>query len=252
MNRISTIVQKGAVKAPFFVHRLGRCLDAVGGLLFPISCPSCDRFLASREDWPLCAECRLQIEALEARMWLSGDDDAETAQGESCSRSPALAIRSAARYAGPVRDAIIAAKFNGREDIVDLLGIPLLACAAGFKNELTHSVVVPLPLHRNRLLARGFNLPDRLSQCISRRMGLPYRPLWLERRIDTESQVGKSAGERRENVADAFLCPNPENLQGRKILLIDDVVTSGATMLAAAKPFFDAGAEVLGLSLAQA
>jgi ComF family protein len=115
-------------------------------------------------------------------------------------------------------------------------------------------VIVPVPLSRLRLLLRHFNQAAMLGKELSRQVGIPTNPLLLRRARATRSQVGLTRDQRRRNVAGAFNVPKHlrPRLKGRNVLLIDDVVTTGATIDACARTLKRAGAtrvDVLALAL---
>jgi len=104
--------------------------------------------------------------------------------------------------------------------------------------------VVPVPLHPRRLAARGFNPAAVLARTVARELGLPWSPRALARLRDTPSQTGLGRGARRRNVAGAFRATEP--VAGR-VILVDDVVTTGATAAAAARALRRAGARAVVL-----
>src|SRR5262249_11720195 len=97
--------------------------------------------------------------------------------------------------------------------------------------------VVPVPLHPLRLLRRRYNQAAEIARPLARRAGLEYLPDVLVRARRTDSQGGKSGSGRRRNVAGAFQVPpaRAKQVKGRRVLLIDDVMTTGATAEACAK-----------------
>jgi ComF family protein len=114
--------------------------------------------------------------------------------------------------------------------------------------------LVPIPLHAVRRRERGFNQAELLAAALSARVGLPVRPL-LRRRSPTARQVGLTAAERRRNVSGAFDVPSglASSCRNRCLILVDDVLTTGATLDAAARALARAGADpVLGLTAARA
>jgi ComF family protein len=112
------------------------------------------------------------------------------------------------------------------------------------------SAVVPVPLHFQRLQERGYNQSALLAAAFSRAVGLPMQPTWLERTRETRQQVGLAPSERRDNVEGAFCAA--EAVAGQRLLLIDDVYTTGSTLRACATAALAAGASaVYGLTLAQ-
>ena len=111
--------------------------------------------------------------------------------------------------------------------------------------ELLHEAdfLIPIPLHWTRLLARRYNQSALLAQSLSRISGIPCRLLGLKRHKKTPSQGTMTKKQRHQNVAKAFSVPLPERekLQGKKVVLIDDVLTSGATVEQASKTLKKAG-----------
>lgn len=108
----------------------------------------------------------------------------------------------------------------------ELIGKRLMG--ANFINPI--DVVIPIPLHPRRLKHRGYNQSELIAQGICRVSGLPLLPKAIERSINTETQTHKNRFERHLNVHRIFAVPNPKQLEGKHILLIDDVVTTGATL----------------------
>lgn len=108
------------------------------------------------------------------------------------------------------------------------------------------ALVVPVPLHPRRLRARGFNPAGRLSRALARGLGLPWDPVALIRVRETRSQTGLGAAERRRNVAGAFAparaLPEAVRAPGGSVWLVDDVVTTGSTVRAAARALRRGGA----------
>jgi ComF family protein len=104
--------------------------------------------------------------------------------------------------------------------------------------------IVPIPLHRLRYWRRKYNQARLLADVVARETGRPVAPGWLERRKATASQVGLTRNERALNVAGAFRVPQASRaaVAGKRILLIDDTITTGATANAAASALLRAGA----------
>jgi ComF family protein len=152
-------------------------------------------------------------------------------------------------FEGPLREAIHVYKYRP----VRSLGKPLSDWMAGQVNmAVPLDVVMPVPLHRERLRRRGFNQALLLAHGISERFGVPLCYDNLARIRPTRPQVELTGRERAENVRDAFRLLRPCEVGDRKVLLIDDVFTTGATMNECARVLKDAGAaSVTVLTLAR-
>ena len=113
--------------------------------------------------------------------------------------------------------------------------------------------IVPVPLHRKRLRERGFNQAVILARELSKRFDIPLDFISLRREIFTSPQVGLDREERSANVRGAFSATHPERIAGRRILLVDDVYTTGSTLAECARVLIRANAEsVAVLTLARA
>jgi ComF family protein len=157
--------------------------------------------------------------------------------------------RAACLYDDASRGLILAFKHGDRTELSDLFarwvsraGADLLADA---------EALVPVPLHRGRLLARRYNQAAEIARALARRTMVRHRPDALVRKRATDTQGGKSGSGRRRNVEGAFVVPAGRRAQveGRRVLLIDDVMTTGATAEACAKALLKAGARAVDLAV---
>jgi ComF family protein len=157
-------------------------------------------------------------------------------------------IRAAAPFDGWLRRAIHDLKYHGEWARGDDLGNLIAAAAADLPR---CDVVMPTPLHPSRLRLRGFNQSRLLAEPVARSLGLPLRE-GLVRTRRTGAQVHLAAEARLENVAGAFVVVPGTSLDGATVLLIDDVVTTGATLGACADALVAAGAaQVVAATLAR-
>ena len=156
-------------------------------------------------------------------------------------------------YKDPLLTCIHSLKYYGNTRIALPLGV-LLAKAYQTSN-LHADLIIPVPLHPERLKQRGYNQAHLLAQVCAQAVGVPLNVSILQRRKETQVQVHLHRYERHANVAGAFCCQSPiatKSLENRRIVIIDDVSTTGATLEACAAPLFAAGAsEVWGLVLAR-
>ncbi|STQ90825.1 ComF family protein [Iodobacter fluviatilis] len=140
-------------------------------------------------------------------------------------------------YTPPITQLIIAAKFSGHWSLLPTLGQLLLDQVSAAPRP---HFIIPLPLHPKRLKERGYNQAFELAKPITRQLQLDLRPDLLERRINTEHQARLSQAERHKNMQKAFYTRH--NLDGKHVVLIDDVMTSGSSLHAAAACLKKAGA----------
>ena len=133
-------------------------------------------------------------------------------------------------------------KFSDRLDLAPAMAAWMARAGAELLSEA--DVIVPVPLHRGRLWSRRFNQAATLGKIIGANARLPFEPLALSRVKPTQSQVGLTKEQRRSNLAGALRVA-PENrhlVEGRRVLLVDDVLTTGATANAASRALLRAGA----------
>lgn len=151
-------------------------------------------------------------------------------------------LRSWAVFENPLQRALHRLKYC--RDIG--LGEALSDQLAGFVEKLNWSVdmLLPIPLGKKRLRERGYNQVAMIARPLSVQLELEYSPRILARARETRLQVGLSTGERQENVRDAFLA-DKRKVEGRSILLMDDVSTTGATLSSAAEALHTSGAQIV-------
>lgn len=209
--------------------------DSVLDLLYPPRCGGCNAVGAG---W-WCPACASKVNRLSPAHDIH---HIELPNGEK------LAIVSAARFIPPLREGIHRFKYEAQPQLADAFGE--LMSNAWLESALQVDCFVPVPLHASRRRERGYNQSDLLTDVVSRRANIPMRR-WLKRTRRTEQQARLSARERADNVKDAFIADPAVN--AKQIALVDDVLTTGATLAACAVALRDAGAaNVIALTLARA
>ena len=147
-------------------------------------------------------------------------------------------------YAHDVRSAILASKYTGRPFPAQAVAKRLHEAFQDPWKDLFSGrpapVIVPVPIHPFKYFRRGFNLPALVGAELARLTGWPYNPLALHRRPERLPQAGLPLNDRDSNIKDAFFAPTRKNLPSR-VLLLDDVLTSGATARSAASALKCAG-----------
>jgi len=192
-------------------------LELAGDLVSPESCAACDAHVKSRTVF--CASCVTTAEA--------------TSEGQR--------HLAPFRYGGAIAEAVVRFKYRGRGDLARQLG-SLMQLSLPVLRAHGIDCVVPVPLHPSRLAERGFNQAALLARPLARALEVPLFAQGLERLRDTPRQATLDRTLRLENVATAFIAKRPHIFPGKRVLLVDDVRTTGATLRACALALHEAGA----------
>lgn len=216
-------------------------------VVVPPVCLACQRPLASLD--ALCPRCWRQVRFIRPPLCDRLGIPMPYDTGGVIVSAGALAdppdwdrARAAAHFEHVVRDLVHKLKYQDRHDPCRLLARWISSAGEVILREA--DVLVPVPLHRWRLISRKFNQAALLAHEVSRLTGVPCDPMVLTRRKATPSQVGLTAAERQRNLAGAFEVARPmrERIAGKRIVLLDDVITTGSTMGACARVLKRAGA----------
>jgi ComF family protein len=224
-------------------------------LLFPAVCPLCQAALGAGRRDPLCGACWSAISRLRGPRCpgcgvprlAPAEPAAPGLEGWSC---PSCALRppafdyacSAAVYAGALREVLHAFKFGGRRALARPLAA-LIVEECGLPAGV--DALVPVPLAAGRERERGFNQARLIAERLAPALAVPVRARWLLRARPTRPQSDLGAEERRANVRDAFRA-SPA-VAGRHVVVVDDVMTTGATAGECARALRMAGAERVGV-----
>ncbi|HEX9344367.1 MAG TPA: ComF family protein, partial [Candidatus Acidoferrum sp.] len=163
------------------------------------------------------------------------------------------AARSFGIYDGALARAIVLMKYDRIEPLGAWFAKRLIEAERKLPPELAADLIVPVPLHRTRQKERGFNQVDLFGRPLARKLGLPYRPVLLKRERARPEKHLLHFEERWEAVRGAFVIREGGRVDNLRILLLDDVMTSGATLDACSRALREAGAKsVAGLTIARA
>ena len=199
-------------------------------VLFPqeVSCHRCD---AWTERGILCRQCQSELDGSRLKNPLV------------FARKPLAGSISVWRHEAAARKLVHALKYNADGSAASLLGEGM-AYALGCCPQVLERIdaVVPVPLHAARLRERGFNQALLLARAVCSHTRLQIEDGWLVRSRNTGRQVGRSRDERMRVMQGAFEAPQPDMVKGKRILLVDDVLTTGATAAACARTLYRAGA----------
>ena len=216
-------------------------------LLFPPRCGGCQ---TAGSLW--CEVCRAAVEPI-VPPWCEkcGEPFVTDRLCANCRAHPLEIekIRSVAVFDGVLRQAIHRFKYERLAGLAEPFGEMLAEYWRA--EQLTADWLIPVPLHPSRERDRGYNQSELLARQLARRVNVPIRSKGLRRTRATAVQMTLNAAQRRENVAGAFACVEPR-VRGARVMIIDDVGTTGATLDACAQAVLKAGAaSVMGLTLAR-
>ena len=229
-------------------YRVDKVIWSALDWLYPPYCGGC-----GQKGMRWCLDCQQKIHVIRPPVCPKcGDSQTPARLCFSCKTTQPCYdnLRSWAYFDGPVRNAIHRLKYKRDVALGDVLSNHLVSLL----KELCWPVdlVIPVPLGVARLNERGYNQSALLARPIALEMRLDYQPKALERIRETRSQVDLNAAERRDNVAGAFRASHAA-VNGRQILVVDDVTTSGATLDACSAALKEAGARrVYGITLTRA
>lgn len=214
-------------------------------LFFPKYCLSCDNALVRGENM-ICTLCMLEMPQTDYHK----------------SRENPLSLRLSYRI--PVKHAMALFKFSKNGRVQHLLhqlkyrNHPEIGVTLGrFYGEKMRNesevrsdvdLIIPIPLHPARKRKRGYNQSAKFAEGLSERLEIPFTDDLLERRIKTETQTRKTKLNRWENISGVFGLKVPESIRGKKVLLVDDVITTGSTLEACSQVLIDQGCQELNIA----
>ncbi|PTM96601.1 ComF family protein [Mycoplana dimorpha] len=233
----------------------GRCKNAAATVIdfiYPPACPGCQVLLGRHAG--VCAACWSSLRFIERPYCevLGAPFSHDLGPGILCADAiadppPFSWLRTAVAHDGLARTLVHSLKYRDRTDLAPMMAGWMVRAADGLVG--TCDVIVPVPLHRYRLLARKFNQAAELARAIARLTGKPLLVGALRRTRPTKRQVGLGIRARQENVQGAFSVTEAGKaaLLGKRVLLIDDVYTTGATVAAATRTLRRNGAAEVGV-----
>lgn len=230
-------------------------------LIYPPVCLLCEtRLPEADQDESFCSDCRaaLATDSAEQCPLCAATIGPHTDVSEGCPRCRNERFRfdeacRLGRYEGLLRQTILAIKHPGNEVLADRLGCFWAAQCSERLRKLACDLVVPVPLHWLRRWQRGYNQAETLAMALARHLALPCHAWVLWRQKATLFQYQQTRTERRKQMRGAFVARLPRRWQKSRILLVDDVLTTGSTCSEAARALKAAGArEVFVAVLARA
>lgn len=232
---------------------LTRFVRGCTDVIFPPLCLLCGEAPLDR-DIPFCADCLSRIRRIATPLCercgipfdTRGGDDHLC--GDCLASRPSFAVaRALGIYESVLLDAIHRFKYRGKVVTGELLGRFMAAATYHGLDIPDYSLVIPVPLHRKKLRQRGFNQSLILAREIAKAFGLPLDFTTLKRHLDTTPQIALGREMRRKNVRGAFRVVDSQRLKGERILLVDDVYTTGSTVGECARALLKSGADRVGV-----
>jgi competence protein ComFC len=229
-------------------------------LVFPSFCRLCSRPLGRPGERLVCGECLAELAPRRGPVCLCCGRFFEGAGqdhlcGRCLDRTPPYTIhRSCGRYGGVLKDLILLFKY-GRASVLSRPLARFAAAAMGGEDGLWRGadLIIPVPLHPKRKRERGFNQSQALAKDLAKIMGLRVLDGCLVKVRNVPPQTSLEADGREENVRGAYAVRRAPRIEGRVLILVDDVFTTGSTLRECSLAVKQAGArEVRGLTLAQA
>lgn len=218
-------------------------------LLFPTRCAVCDRVVSYGSEG-ICRGCRLLLHPLESPTCFRCGREVPSEEIEycdECRKNKRTFDRGFPiyHYLPPVSDAVISIKYRPRPEYISFYGREIVRIHGKTFQDLGIQALVPIPVHEHRLRKRGFNQASLLAGEISAGTGIPVHEKLLIRRVDTKPQKELNDREREKNLREAFWM-HPEAKQEpvpKRVLLVDDIYTTGATITACERILRKLGAE---------
>jgi ComF family protein len=241
---------------------LKHALDAVTSVLFPAPCRICDEILTNASRIPICNDCLGSFDPIVPPFCeCCGRPFASARAGEALKPLCRLCrleffsferARSFAVYNDTLFEAILLMKYEEVTRLGYWFAERLSGCVAKQLKEWEADAIVPVPLHRDRRRERGYNQAELIARPLAKRLGIKVHTGLLERVKPRPPQLLLSRSERWKSVNGAYATPGRLRVDNLRILLVDDVMTTGATLDACAKALKKAGAaRVLALTVAR-
>ena len=245
---------------------LSNVRSALLSVAFPAGCRICERLLTEATRIPICNDCLGSFGPITGTVCDkcgravegAARSDLETFVCPTCANGEGrgyafVRVKRWAVYEGTLVRAILLLKFENIDLLGKLFAQWFAEVVAGSGSAFQADVVVPVPLHRQRERERGYNQAALIAKPLAKRLGLPYKSVLLTRIRPRPDKHLLSYEERWESVRGAFATRPGSQVDNLRVLLVDDVMTSGATLDSCAKTLREAGARsVIGLTVARA
>ena len=232
-----------------FSNMLKSLMETMSFFLLPPQCRCCEKFLDVGQQG-ICSDCLAEIHWIEPPFcsvcgtpFVSQEVRSHPCSSCLTKRKYFTMARALGAYHGSLQEAIHRWKYQGKATLTPFLGQWMTEGLYRYWDPKRLDLLIPVPLHKQRLRERGFNQALLLVKELSHRTGIPYRKRILQKVRPTLPQVNLSGVEREKGVRGSFEIVRKEELEEKTILLVDDVYTTGATVNECSKVLLAAGAE---------
>jgi len=240
-------------------------IEGLLNLVFPLDCKICQRPIRESAGYPVCEECLKDIELIEEPYCIKCSKPLSLTTDSILLEQDFLCLdcknrtysfefsRSVGKYQGVLKECIHLLKYHKEKNLAKPLGKLLTRYLLSYPDFLKLvEVIVPVPLHEKDWKERGFNQSLLLSKIIGDYFSIPVREKALMKNRFTISQINLSREDREKNIFQAFSVNRPEEIKNKKVLIVDDVFTTGSTVEECAKELKRTGAnKVFVLTLAR-
>ena len=229
--------------------RTKECLDRVfkelTDLVYPRRCPICDRVLNRDEQKKLiCLECENKPVYIHSPYCFKCGKQLSDPSEEyctDCKKRNHSFVRGVALYDySSVRMSVYRFKYSGRAEYAEFYGREISAAFTGLFRKWEIEAIVPVPMYSGKERMRGYNQAEKLAKSIGHEIGIPVYSDLVKRRKNTKPMKMLGVGERAANLKNAFIMAS-NDVKFNKVLLVDDIFTTGATIDAVADALMDAG-----------
>jgi len=239
---------------------LKHVLTGLADIVFPPACLTCGAIFDHPEGLPFCPSCLSKIKFITSPLCVRcgmpfiGTTGTDHDCGDCIISTPMFSsARAVGHYEDILLDAIHDFKYKGKSSLGKILGRWMSEYNYPSFNISSFTLIIPVPLHPKRLKERGFNQSVLLARELSGRFSIPLDIFTLKRQVCTEPQVHLGKKERESNVRNAFIVSDSKKISNQKIILVDDVYTTGSTVKECARILLKEGALTVGvLTLARA
>lgn len=240
------VLEDGFLQSKQVIRRDGMLrARKIAGLIYPRRCPFCDCLLSAGEPY-LCRKCAGILNFITGPVCMKCGRPLESDTAEycdNCRRREHRFIQGFApfTYRGMVQDSITRFKYGNRAEYAGFYATAIWKHGGIHLKEWKPELILPVPIHLDRYRKRGYNQAEEVGRHLSEKLGIPCATNEIYRRKNTRPQKGLTPSMRRKNLSGAFAARDGVSLPER-VLLVDDIYTTGATLDALAETAAEAGA----------